>query len=177
MSEPERLEEWRLAVDEQDDLTIVGEIGGRHDGGLLAETRHRECGLVRLRDGRWLTLGTPHPDVAHDPWAVPEGYAERRLARLMPVLERLRAGDGPTQAELAAAPLLETWGLQPSAQHVVLCGYVTDHPRLVDGDWITTSPVVWMAADRQAARTVSRWYRLGNSVYQALNQSDLNSEV
>lgn len=169
MSGAQRLESWELAVDERDELIIVGTTGGKSDGGLLAETAHGDPGFVRLRDGRWLKLGTPHPRVAHDPWAMPAGYNERRLSRLTSILARLRAGEGPSEQELAAAPLLEAWFLEQAGEAVVvLRGYVTGHPRLADGDFVRTSPVVWLDESRGAARTVSRWYRLGESLEHAL---------
>jgi len=43
----------------------------------------------------------------------------------------------------------------------MLQGIVTRHPRLADGALIETSPLLLLAADRSAARTVSRFYRLG----------------
>ena len=169
MTGTEKLENWRLAVDDRDEITIIGTIDGKPDGGLLAETKNRNRGLVRLRDGRLLSLGTPHPAVADDPWTFPDGYHERRLARLKQVLERLRTGEGPTAEECAAAPLLEAWCLQQiSDKYVVLCGYVSGHPRLPDDAWIYTSPVIWLDETQGAARTVSRWYRLGASLHQAI---------
>ncbi|SIT17948.1 DUF6634 family protein [Paracoccus saliphilus] len=77
-------------------------------------------------------------------------------------LASIRAAEaGPTDDDLAAAPVLELW--RPLANihaAVVLWGQVTGHPR-IGASTITTSRLI--ALDRQAgwARTYSRWYRLG----------------
>lgn len=74
---------------------------------------------------------------------------------------RIRSGFVPGEAELADAPLLSGWAVQPLAAGLVrLVGFVSGHPLLPDG-CITTSAI--LAADEQAgwSRTVSRYYRLG----------------
>lgn len=67
----------------------------------------------------------------------------------------------PGAAELAGAPLLTGWIVQPMPGGLFrLVGFVSGHPLLQDG-CITTSAI--LAADEQAgwARTASRYYRLG----------------
>jgi hypothetical protein len=74
---------------------------------------------------------------------------------------RIRSGFVPGEAELADAPLLSGWAVQPLTNGLVrLVGFVSGHPLLPDG-CVTTSAI--LAADEQAgwARTVSRYYRLG----------------
>lgn len=74
---------------------------------------------------------------------------------------RIRSGFVLGEAELADAPLLGGWAVQPFAAGLVrLVGFVSGHPLLPDG-CITTSAI--LAADEQAgwARSVSRYYRLG----------------
>ncbi|KFC68200.1 hypothetical protein FF80_01924 [Devosia sp. LC5] len=74
---------------------------------------------------------------------------------------RIRAGAVPGAAELANAPLLTGWAVQPMPGGLVrLVGFASGHPLLQDG-CITTSAI--LAADEQAGwvRTVSRYYRLG----------------
>lgn len=74
---------------------------------------------------------------------------------------RIRSGVVPGAADLAAAPLLTGWAVQPMPGGLFrLVGFVSGHPLLQDG-CITTSAI--LAADEQAgwARTVSRYYRLG----------------
>jgi len=165
------LSNWRLSLDDRDEIMLVGDIDGEPDGGLLAETKHRERGVVGLRDGRRLELGAPHPAVEANPWAFPPGYEERRLERLKQLLQRFRQGQGPTEAELAAAPLLEAWCYQElPPTFTALNGFVTGHPRLRDGEWIRTSPLIWLDLPRACARTVSRWYRLGQSLPEAISR-------
>lgn len=76
-------------------------------------------------------------------------------------LERIQRGLSPTKEELAEAPLLDPWTVATDGQSVALTGVVTGHPRLRDGATILTSNLLWMRPDRKAARTVSRFYRLG----------------
>ncbi|MCF1742051.1 DUF6634 family protein [Paradevosia shaoguanensis] len=73
---------------------------------------------------------------------------------------RIQQGHLPTQAELAAAPVLSNWVLAEEPGNLFrLAGMVSGHPLLADG-WCTTSIVLVMDPDRNWARTVSRLYRL-----------------
>ena len=68
---------------------------------------------------------------------------------------------GPTEADLAQAPVLDRWvAMQDRIGHVILFGRVTDHPRLGNRD-IHTSQVFGLDVAEKWARTYSRWYRLG----------------
>ena len=87
----------------------------------------------------------------------------KRAAALRGVIERIQLGQAPTNEELAAASLLECWQLTEHHNCLALGGYVSGHPSLPDGAYILTS-LVWTAEDRHAARTVSRFYRLGFSL-------------
>ncbi|MGB3337167.1 MAG: DUF6634 family protein [Devosia sp.] len=74
---------------------------------------------------------------------------------------RIAAGFAPGEAELAGAPMLSDWAVEPQPGGIVrMVGIVTGHPSIRDG-WCTTSPV--LAADEVAGwvRTVSRYYLLG----------------
>jgi hypothetical protein len=51
---------------------------------------------------------------------------------------------------------------------LALGGIVSGHPSLPDGAYILTSPLLWLADDKRAARTVSRFYRLGTSLQDLL---------
>lgn len=76
---------------------------------------------------------------------------------------RIKSGFVPGSAELAGAPLLSHWVVEPVPGGLGrLVGLVSGHPLLPDG-WCTTSPV--LAADEDAGwvRTASRYYRLGPS--------------
>lgn len=62
-------------------------------------------------------------------------------------------------------PMLEDWfpAIVPEkTEELALIGTVTGHPRLRDGRPIVTSNVVMLNVDAGLARTVSRWYRLGD---------------
>lgn len=98
------------------------------------------------------TQGAPRPA---------EARLRRRLAAAQAALERIRKGEAPSPTDLAGAPLLEGWCVVVDTPFPVLQGVVTHHPRLPDGHMIATSPLLWLAPDQTAARTVSRWYRLG----------------
>lgn len=68
-------------------------------------------------------------------------------------------------AELAReAPMLDCWafGSRPAA---CLLGHTTGHPLLPGtGRLVTTSDLCLISADGAWARTLSRWYRLGDSL-------------
>jgi len=94
----------------------------------------------------------------------------QRAAALRIAIERIRLGQTPTDEELSTAPLLECWHVTEHHGFVALGGYVTRHPSLPDGAYILTSRLLWVSDDRHAARTASRFYRLGSSLEEALAQ-------
>ncbi|MCJ8141059.1 DUF6634 family protein [Falsirhodobacter halotolerans] len=78
------------------------------------------------------------------------------------VLRAIAAAEtGPSEADLAQAPVLSDWkaAISPGL-HVMLWGEVTDHPLLGTAS-ITTSQLIAIDAEAGWARTASRWYRLG----------------
>lgn len=85
-----------------------------------------------------------------------------RIPRLEQDVERLLREGGPTDEELAAAPVLSRWTLiiHPSDGLPALVGSVTGHPEVRSGP-VVTSPVVVIALEAGWARTVSRMYALG----------------
>src|SRR3546814_7751969 len=85
----------------------------------------------------------------------------RRLEAAKEGLEGIRKGEAPPADELATAPLLQFWCIVVEGRFPVLQGVVTGHPLLPDGHLIGTSPLLWVGPGETAARTVSRWYRLG----------------
>lgn len=101
---------------------------------------------------------SPQPGASHE--GAPE-HPRQRLAGARDALARIRRGEAPTADELAAAPRLDFWWVVDEGPVLVLQGVVTGHPHLADGALIGTSPLLWLAADRAAARTLSRFYRLG----------------
>lgn len=83
-----------------------------------------------------------------------------RLKALVADLEAVRSGNvGAVLPK--SAPLLDQWRL---AQRAALCltGCSSGHPLLPGVDrQIATSDVWLLSTDRRWARTLSRWYRLG----------------
>ncbi|MBT0778459.1 DUF6634 family protein [Paracoccus sp. pheM1] len=71
---------------------------------------------------------------------------------------------GPTEEDLADAPILSDWkaAISPGG-HVMLWGEVTDHPLLGNAS-IHTSQLIAIDPEAGWARTASRWYRLGQSI-------------
>lgn len=68
---------------------------------------------------------------------------------------------GPSDADLAAAPLIDMWRpLMANQVCVSLWGLVTDHPEL-GRDYTTTSALIALDQQQGWARTWNRWYRLG----------------
>lgn len=81
------------------------------------------------------------------------------------VLRAIAAAEaGPSDADLAIAPILSDWkaAISPGG-HVMLWGEVTDHPLLGNAS-IHTSQLVAIDPKAGWARTASRWYRLGRSI-------------
>ena len=80
------------------------------------------------------------------------------------VLRAIAAAEaGPSEADLAQAPVLSDWkaAISPGG-HVMLWGEVTDHPLLGNAS-IHTSQLIAIDPEAGWARTASRWYRLGRS--------------
>jgi hypothetical protein len=93
------------------------------------------------------------------PGDTPE-HAIEKLRRLASDLARIRAGKGPTAAELENAPLLDGWSVVVRPAHC-LGGAVRGHPRLGDRPLIATTEVFAIDPVRGWARTYSRFYALG----------------
>ncbi|SER59505.1 hypothetical protein SAMN05216548_12813 [Faunimonas pinastri] len=108
--------------------------------------------MIRFYDGRVSTLDAAELDSAIE-----------RAQRLGSHLFNLSNGNGPSEEELAAAPLISAWTLG-SRPVTCLRGDIYNHPRLapttVARDDITSDLVV-IDETLGWARTLSRWYRLG----------------
>ncbi len=81
------------------------------------------------------------------------------------VLRAIAAAEtGPTEEDLAQAPVLSNWkaAISPDG-HVLLWGEVANHPLLGNAS-IHTSQLIAIDPDAGWARTASRWYRLGRSI-------------
>lgn len=92
----------------------------------------------------------------------------QRIHDAMEALARLERGEAPSAEELATAPQLDFWSLTDHHLVLALGGVVVGHPDLVDGSHVCTSALLWIADDKRAARTVSRFYRLGTPLEDAL---------
>jgi hypothetical protein len=71
--------------------------------------------------------------------------------------EQLREAEAPASRPVTR---IDRWAL---ARRAVPClvGIPTSHPRLPDGELIFTSELFYLDPEKQAARTFSRWYELG----------------
>ena len=91
----------------------------------------------------------------------PQGTADltRRLRALADDLDRIAAGQGPSEGELSDAPLLTGWGLvaEPTFR---MAGHVEEHPNCGPGS-VMTSPLWHVDRSLAWGRTLSRLYRLG----------------
>lgn len=83
-----------------------------------------------------------------------------RTRRLADDLARLLADGGPTDADLADAPLLDRW-VKAARMLPALAGSVSGHPVMGDRPRIVTSDLFALDADAGWARTANRFYRLG----------------
>lgn len=74
---------------------------------------------------------------------------------------------GPLPQDLAQNACLDEWAKEKRT-YPILQGTVSDHPDLMDGDFIRTSLLERMAPDLSWARTNSRYYRLSRAVGEAI---------
>lgn len=84
---------------------------------------------------------------------------QHHLQNVLAAIRAIKAG--PSTAEIAAAPILDLW--RPLLSHFgspVLWGKVIDHPRL-GTTMMTTSRLVAIDRERGWARSLGRWFRLG----------------
>lgn len=85
-----------------------------------------------------------------------------RLSALVSDMERIRRGVSVAKLAGDTPPLLDCWSraVRPAP---CLMGLSSGHPRLTGtGRLILTSDLWLISADSQWARTLSRWYRLGD---------------
>lgn len=87
-------------------------------------------------------------------------YKIETLERLLADLKRIRDGQGPTEDELAEAPIIHGYEIEHRLAPV-LRGLIFGHPLL--GTTIGTTSDLWfIAPDKRWVRTLSRFYRLGD---------------
>ncbi|NEI50532.1 hypothetical protein GR217_22875 [Rhizobium leguminosarum] len=92
--------------------------------------------------------------------------SEESLRALVVQLRRLAddletAGDREYRVEQAA--VINDWFIGQRAVPCLL-GRFKNHPELSDGKTGCTTELFWIDEQRGIARTLSRWYRLGNSL-------------
>jgi hypothetical protein len=76
----------------------------------------------------------------------------------------------PTADELEKAPLLNEWCAIRDTDTVLLIGYVTGHPHLMDQGRARTSLVFQVQPEKGWARTWNRFYRLGAPSHLTLSE-------
>lgn len=90
-----------------------------------------------------------------------------RLERLLADLKAARDGHRAGPAELGGAPLIDGWRVA-MRDTPCLVGRVTDHPNPDVGRGrlgLSVTSDLWIIdQERAAARTLSRWYRLGDEL-------------
>jgi hypothetical protein len=97
-----------------------------------------------------------------DPRPVPElGPTVDKLRRLVRDVEKIQAGKHPGELELSDAPTLDDWS-PAERRELALVGTVHGHPTIEDGRQAATSLVLFVAPELDYARTINRFYRLGD---------------
>ncbi len=84
------------------------------------------------------------------------------VLRLFDDLRKLDDGTLDVASVLAHAPEISDYKLVLGWSHA-LSGVVHGHPRLQGGNKIITSQLFYLDPQLGLARTMSRWYRLGDS--------------
>ncbi|MDM9624973.1 hypothetical protein QTL95_03625 [Rhizobium sp. S152] len=79
---------------------------------------------------------------------------------LLEDIHRANAGDFE-MVDMASAPLLDSYKAVVGHAYA-LSGIVSGHPSLREGREIFTSQLFFLDSERGLARTMNRWYRLGN---------------
>ena len=93
---------------------------------------------------------------------IPDPLTVRRATDLAEDLSRLAAGEGPTAADLAAAPIIRRWLFGPVVE-TCLIGEISGHPTIGELRPGRTTSLFAIDEDAGWARTWSRWYRLGTA--------------
>ena len=172
MAKTPMLDDWQVGQDDQGEPILIGRLDDAPWESPPVARIDLDADVAHFGDGSTVCLGRPaRPIDPNDPLRPDADVLEHRIQSLRPVLERLKEGQGPTAAERERAPILRNWTLADRAGSLALAGFVENHPRFVDGEWITTSALLWLAPDLTAARTVSRWYRLGEPWVRGLGMS------
>jgi hypothetical protein len=102
---------------------------------------------------------------------------EQKIRSAAADLQRLEEGWRPSEADRMGAVMLKDWviGIEPHTNQTVFWGEAIGHPILGD-KFIVTSPVLWVSKDRKIARTLSRWYRLGEPAVLSLEPRETPSD-
>jgi len=89
----------------------------------------------------------------------------QRLKRLVADMEKVAAGMLPEEIAVPTeTPTLNDW-YGVALETPALVGYSNGHPRLVGTRRLITTSDLWLIShDQRWARTLSRWYRLGEQM-------------
>lgn len=91
----------------------------------------------------------------------PDIHADlKRLQGLVQDLERIHRGQHPDAAILGDAPVIHDWAIV-RRQEACLAGTITGHPKIAHGHTGVTSGLWFLAPGLGYARTLSRFYNLG----------------
>lgn len=113
---------------------------------------------VKVIGGRASLLGPAD----HETEAAVTDPAKRYTGKLSPRI-RWRAPPGTDPYEFGEPPLIDRWTILRKFwfRFPALGGDIRGHPLLGDVTNAYTSPLVWICTETGFARTVSRYYRLG----------------
>lgn len=85
-----------------------------------------------------------------------------KLTSLRDDLSAQLDGTGPDNEVLATSPIIDQWRIRYVPMPVI-AGRVTGHPKIFDGA-VATTGIWYLQEDLRWARTLSRYYRLGEYV-------------
>lgn len=88
---------------------------------------------------------------------------------ILDLLDAIEAGSVPDAEDLEGAPTIDFWG-RDADRPLSMAGLVRGHPTIPDGS-VSTSAVI--AIDEKAGwmRTIGRWYKLGRSAADHINEA------
>ena len=113
-----------------------------------------------------LTTGWALPGSAARPdFHVPDGESDM-ADHLQSYLDRISAGIGPTEADLARAPILFNWEPKLTPTHEpAIRGVVRGHPAIPDGE-VLRAEILAVDPDLSWIRTWTGFFRLAESSVQ-----------
>lgn len=165
MLPPTVIEYWSVEIAGPGDaIVLLGLVDGLPYVTRPIATFSMSEGYARDVDGAGYVLDTPRrTSPPPRPGFLRGGWLKLRRAEA--ALDRIRRGQSPTARELAHAIRLDEWTVQVRRGPAVLIGRATGNPRFVGSEQqVFTTPVLWIAEDLRAARTVNHFYQLGTPI-------------